>query len=305
MYSRTGGWPAGLRLAAAFVSERGWQQLGEFQGGGAELYAYFNTEVLRRASRRDQNTILRWSLLDRIEDDVEVTAGGASRELLASLEQAGLVVRDSADGGHRFQPLYAEFLHSRARALLPAAETVELHRGPAARAAPRASHAPSRGRHRHFAISVVHAKHCCRRTRRSVSSEKESRPRARGCGTSSADRTPTWARSRRPRARISRPRRSSGSLPIGPASSPRLSPSRSCITFSASSMPRNGPICVRWRSSKRTPTSRPSVGPRADSSTCARAAVTRRRPSIRSARRSRSPARTIFGSRRRRCARPS
>ncbi|HEX9266099.1 MAG TPA: hypothetical protein VF965_01305, partial [Candidatus Limnocylindria bacterium] len=35
MYSRTGGWPAGLRLAAAFVSERGWQQLGEFQGGGA------------------------------------------------------------------------------------------------------------------------------------------------------------------------------------------------------------------------------------------------------------------------------
>ena len=137
MYSRTGGWPAGLRLAAAFVSERGWQQLGEFQGGGAELYAYFNSEVLRRGSRRDQNTILRWSLLDRIEDDVEVTAGGASRELLASLEQAGLVVRDSADGGHRFQPLYAEFLHSRARELLPAAEIVELHRGHAERAAAR------------------------------------------------------------------------------------------------------------------------------------------------------------------------
>src|SRR5438094_963884 len=137
MYSRTGGWPAGLRLAAAFVSERGWQQLGEFQGGGAELYAYFNSEVLRRGSRRDQNTILRWSLLDRIEDDVEVTAGGASRELLASLEQAGLVVRDSADAGHRFQPLYAEFLRSRARELLPAAEIVELHRGHAERAAAR------------------------------------------------------------------------------------------------------------------------------------------------------------------------
>ena len=137
MYSRTGGWPAGLRLAAAFVSERGWEQLGEFQGGGAELYAYFNSEVLRRATRKDQNTILRWSLLERIEDDEGVSAGGASRELLASLEQAGLVAREGADRRHRFQPLFAEFLRSRARELLPAAEIVELHRGYGERAAAR------------------------------------------------------------------------------------------------------------------------------------------------------------------------
>jgi ATP/maltotriose-dependent transcriptional regulator MalT/DNA-binding SARP family transcriptional activator len=134
LYSRTGGWPAGLRLAAAFVSERGWQQLGEFQGGGAELYAYFNNEVLRRGTRSDQDTILRWSLLERIDDDEDVSAGGASRELLASLEQAGLVVREGTDGGHRFQPLFAEFLRSRARELLSAAEIVELHRGHAERA---------------------------------------------------------------------------------------------------------------------------------------------------------------------------
>jgi ATP/maltotriose-dependent transcriptional regulator MalT/DNA-binding SARP family transcriptional activator len=137
MYSRTGGWPAGLRLAAAFVKERGWQQLGEFQGGGAELYAYFNSEVLRRGTRKDQNTILRWSLLERIEDDEAVRSGGAPRELLDSLEQAGLVVREGADGRHRFQPLFAEFLRSRARELLPAAEIVELHRGHAERAAAR------------------------------------------------------------------------------------------------------------------------------------------------------------------------
>lgn len=137
MYSRTGGWPAGLRLAAAFVSERGWQQLGEFQGSGAELYAYFNSEVLRRGSRRDQNTILRWSLLERIDDDEAVSAGGESRELLTSLEQAGLVMREGTSGGHRFQPLFAEFLRSRARELLPAAEIVELHRGHAERAAAR------------------------------------------------------------------------------------------------------------------------------------------------------------------------
>src|SRR2546426_944168 len=137
MYSRTGGWPAGLRLAAAFVRERGWQQLGEFQGGGAELYAYFNSEVLRRGTRRDQNTILRWSLLERIEDDAGVSAGGSSREFLASLEQAGLVLRDGAGGGHRFQPLFAEFLRSRARELFPSAEIVELHRGHAERAAAR------------------------------------------------------------------------------------------------------------------------------------------------------------------------
>src|SRR5439155_14780815 len=116
---------------------RGWQQLGESQGGRAELYAYFNSAALRRGTRRDQNTILRWSLLERIEDDEAVSAGGAPRELLASLEQAGLVMREGADGGHRFQPLFAEFLRSRARELLPAAEIVELHRGHAERAAAR------------------------------------------------------------------------------------------------------------------------------------------------------------------------
>jgi ATP/maltotriose-dependent transcriptional regulator MalT/DNA-binding SARP family transcriptional activator len=135
IYGRTGGWPAGLRLAAAFVRERGWQELGEFRGSGAELYAYFNSEVLGRSSRRDQDVLLRWSLLERIEDDEAVSAGGASRELLASLEQAGLVVRDAtAAGGHRFQPLFAEFLRARARELLPAAQIVELHRGHAERA---------------------------------------------------------------------------------------------------------------------------------------------------------------------------
>ena len=138
IYGRTGGWPAGLRLAAAFVRERGWRELGEFRGSGAELYAYFNSEVLGRGSREDQDTLLRWSLLERLEEDVSVSAGGASRELVASLEAAGLVVRDGAAGaGHRFQPLFAEFLRARARELLPAAEIVELHRGHAERAAAR------------------------------------------------------------------------------------------------------------------------------------------------------------------------
>jgi ATP/maltotriose-dependent transcriptional regulator MalT/DNA-binding SARP family transcriptional activator len=134
IYSRTGGWPAGLRLAASFVRERGWQELGEFRGSGAELYAYFNNEVLGRGSRRGQDTLLRWSLLERIEDDEAVAAGGAARELLASLEQAGLVARDAGSGGHRFQPLFAEFLRARARELLPAALIVDLHRGHAERA---------------------------------------------------------------------------------------------------------------------------------------------------------------------------
>ncbi|TMC75690.1 MAG: tetratricopeptide repeat protein [Chloroflexi bacterium] len=135
IYGRTGGWPAGLRLAAAFVRERGWRELGEFRGSGAELYAYFNSEVLGRGSREDQDRLLRWSLLERLEEDESVSAGGASRELVASLEGAGLVIRDGAAGaGHRFQPLFAEFLHARARELLPAAEIVELHRGHAERA---------------------------------------------------------------------------------------------------------------------------------------------------------------------------
>jgi ATP/maltotriose-dependent transcriptional regulator MalT/DNA-binding SARP family transcriptional activator len=161
IYARTGGWPAGLRLAAAFVRERGWRELGEFRGSGAELYAYFNSEVLGRGSREDQDTLLRWSLLERLEEDESVSAGGASRELVSALEQAGLVVRDSAAGaGHRFQPLFAEFLRARARELLPAGEIVELHRGHAERALARGDidraihHLQQAGEHKHAAELV-------------------------------------------------------------------------------------------------------------------------------------------------------
>ena len=135
IYGRTGGWPAGIRLAAAFVHERGWRELGEFRGSGAELYAYFNNEVLSRSSRADQDTLLRWSLLERLDDDEGVSAGGATAQLVSALEQAGLVSRETgAGGGHRFQPLFAEFLRARARELLPAAAIVELHRAYAERA---------------------------------------------------------------------------------------------------------------------------------------------------------------------------
>ena len=136
MYSRTGGWPAGLRLAAAFVSERGWQQLGEFQGGGAELYAYFNSEVLRRGTRQDR------------EHDPPLVApradrgrrGGDRRRRATRApcvaEQAGLVVREG-------QPDTIAFSRSspsscaREPAASSRSEIVELHRGHAERAAAR------------------------------------------------------------------------------------------------------------------------------------------------------------------------
>ena len=117
------------------MHERGWRELGEFRGSGAELYAYFNNEVLSRSSRADQDTLLRWSLLERLDDDEGVSAGGATAQLVSALEQAGLVSRETgAGGGHRFQPLFAEFLRARARELLPAAAIVELHRAYAERA---------------------------------------------------------------------------------------------------------------------------------------------------------------------------
>ena len=148
VYTRTAGWPAGLRLAAGFVRERGWEELGEFQGSGVELYTYFNSEVLGRAARADQDVLLRWSLLERFEHEESLSAEGTSRELAASLEKAGLVVRDAATGSaHRFQPLFGEFLRARARELLPAAEIVELHRTYAERALARGD--PDRAIH-HF-----------------------------------------------------------------------------------------------------------------------------------------------------------
>ncbi len=135
IYARTGGWPAGLRLAAAFVRERGWTDLAEFKGSGAELYEYFNAEVLARHSPRTTDLLMRWSLLDRVEEETaRMIVGDEARNLLDELENAGLVQRDAEAGGYRFQPLFGEFLRTRAREVLAPTEIVELHRGYAERA---------------------------------------------------------------------------------------------------------------------------------------------------------------------------
>jgi LuxR family maltose regulon positive regulatory protein len=140
IYARTGGWPAGLRLAAAFVRERGWADLAEFKGSGAELYEYFNAEVLARRSPQMTDLLMRWSLLDRVEEETaRVLVGQEARYLLAELENAGLVQRDAEVGGYRFQPLFGDFLRARAREMLAASEIVELHRTFAERALERGS----------------------------------------------------------------------------------------------------------------------------------------------------------------------
>lgn len=129
IYARTGGWPAGLRLAAAFVGERGWADLAEFKGSGSELYEYFNSEVLARRSPRTTDLLMRWSLLDRVEENsAKLLVGKEARELLSELENAGLVQRDAEAGGYRFQPLFGEFLRTRAREVLAPSEIVELHK---------------------------------------------------------------------------------------------------------------------------------------------------------------------------------
>ncbi|HKW77559.1 MAG TPA: tetratricopeptide repeat protein, partial [Candidatus Limnocylindria bacterium] len=140
IYARTGGWPAGLRLAAAFVLERGWSDLAEFRGSGSELYEYFNAEVLSRRSSRTTDLLMRWSLLDRVEEQTaRMLVGREAREMLSELENAGLVQRDAELGGYRFQPLFGEFLRTRAREVLAPSEIVELHRSVAQAALERGS----------------------------------------------------------------------------------------------------------------------------------------------------------------------
>ncbi len=129
IYARTGGWPAGLRIAAAFVRDHGWESLAEFRGSGSQLYEYFDAEVLARRSQRIADLLVRWSLLDRLE---AVTSGPDAGGLIESLQQAGLVVRDG--NAYRFQPLFGEFLRARAQEVLPATEIVALHREYAERA---------------------------------------------------------------------------------------------------------------------------------------------------------------------------
>ncbi|MGH2500159.1 MAG: tetratricopeptide repeat protein, partial [Candidatus Limnocylindria bacterium] len=129
LYERTGGWPAGLRIAAAFVRERGWADLRDFRGTAAQLYEYFDREVLGRRSRRATDLLLRWSLLDRVEEEsARLIIGHEARSVIETLERAGLMQRDAQAGGYRFQPLFSEFLRARAREMLPAADIVDLHR---------------------------------------------------------------------------------------------------------------------------------------------------------------------------------
>ncbi|MGH2950236.1 MAG: hypothetical protein ACRDPC_28890, partial [Solirubrobacteraceae bacterium] len=129
IYARTGGWPAGLRLAAAFVGERGWADLTEFRGSATQLYEYFNKEVLAKRSRRTTDLLLRWSLLDRVEEEsAKLIVGHEARTVIETLEEAGLMLRDAEAGGYRFQPLFSEFLRARAREMLPAADIVEMHK---------------------------------------------------------------------------------------------------------------------------------------------------------------------------------
>ena len=121
MYSRTGGWPAGLRLAAAFVSERGWQQLGEFQGGGAE------STLLQQRSPPARTAAIRHA---------SVFAPRAYRTIGDHVGCASLKLSLAGTGGARGAglshgvtvPTPSEFLRSRARISSPPPNR-GLHRG--------------------------------------------------------------------------------------------------------------------------------------------------------------------------------
>jgi ATP/maltotriose-dependent transcriptional regulator MalT len=111
---RTEGWAAGLRLAA--VSMRGHRDPGrwvsEFSVADSGILGYLEEEVLGPRSARDQDLLLKTSVLDRVCDDLaaKLTGGGLARGRLSALAEANAFIQPLGHGWYRYHSLLAEVL---------------------------------------------------------------------------------------------------------------------------------------------------------------------------------------------------
>ncbi|HVW41472.1 MAG TPA: LuxR C-terminal-related transcriptional regulator [Amycolatopsis sp.] len=121
LVEKTGGWAAGLRLAArslrdtrdrtAFVTE--------FTGDDRAVADYLVSEVLARLPERTREFLLAVSVCDEVHPALGTALSGCddAAEILADLEQAGsLVVRTGAgQGWYRLHPLLRSYLQAEVR----------------------------------------------------------------------------------------------------------------------------------------------------------------------------------------------
>jgi LuxR family transcriptional regulator, maltose regulon positive regulatory protein len=133
LYGRTEGWAAGLRLAVISLSGHPAPErfVAEFSGGDRAVGEYLLAEMLERQPIEVQRTLMRTSIVDRVNGQLaDLLAGrSGSERMLLELEDANafVVSLDSQRTWFRYHQLLADFLRLELRRTL-ADEVPDLHR---------------------------------------------------------------------------------------------------------------------------------------------------------------------------------
>ena len=116
---RTGGWPAGLYLAALSLREQGGDAVEEFSGADRFVADYVREEILDRLPADQQRFLARTSVLDRLSAPScdAVLDRGDSAALLARLARSNvpMTALDRSETAYRYQPLLADALRAELR----------------------------------------------------------------------------------------------------------------------------------------------------------------------------------------------
>jgi LuxR family transcriptional regulator, maltose regulon positive regulatory protein len=133
LYERTEGWAAGLRLAVISLTGHADPErfVADFSGTDRAIGEYLMAEMLERQPSEVQSTLLRTSLVDRLNGEfADLLAGGVGSErTLLELEDANafVVSLDAQRTWFRYHRLLADFLRLELRRRL-ADEVPDLHR---------------------------------------------------------------------------------------------------------------------------------------------------------------------------------
>ena len=131
LVDRTEGWPAGLRLAALFLSRDHGRTVAEFGGDDRAVTDYLFEEVLASQPRVIRDFLTQTSIVDRVSADLAavLTDQPRSQQFLETLEvsNAFVVGLGSDRLWFRYHPLLREMLHHRLSVSDPALAP-ELHR---------------------------------------------------------------------------------------------------------------------------------------------------------------------------------
>jgi LuxR family transcriptional regulator, maltose regulon positive regulatory protein len=133
LLKRTGGWAAGLRLAAlSLAADPDPERLAvEFSGSERTVADYLSAEVLDRQPADARRLLLRTSVLDRVNGPLAERLSGepGAERILHELEESGafVVALDAGRSWFRYHPLFAELLQLELRRSEPDAPA-GLHR---------------------------------------------------------------------------------------------------------------------------------------------------------------------------------